>query len=75
MGVAPVTSYPERIATGLVAPWVGEDVAGCLASASAAQDELDTLARDDRRRDDIAAQRDAWKTAADVLARGQEQRP
>lgn len=67
-----MSSYPERIRAGLIAPWIGAGVAGALASARAASDELDTLDRGDPRRDAIAAQEQAWRDVADTWACAQE---
>jgi hypothetical protein len=66
-------SYADRIRAGDVEPWVGgPGVAGAVASAAAARDELASLDRNDPRYDDVADQAAAWQARADELALEQE---
>ena len=65
-------SIHERIRAGRIAPWVGEGVAGALASASVVRDELGGLAADDPRRADLEAQEQAWRDLADTWAVDEE---
>lgn len=69
-----MSRYSDRIRAGDVEPWVGGPglVAGAVASAATARDELATLAADDPRREDVAAMVSAWEALADAQAITQE---